>query len=117
MNLEKTLIIPKGSALVNLDTILHIKVSHFRYKLWKALFSPNIELKSGIFAVPEGINTIEEVFATIRKYGKDSETINVIYVINDKGEEVKLKAPFGDELPSRGFDVEDAGFQAPAEDG
>ena len=31
-------------------------------------------------------NTIEEVFATIRKYGKDSETINVIYVINDKGE-------------------------------
>ncbi|MFZ9694845.1 MAG: magnesium transporter [Chitinophagaceae bacterium] len=31
-------------------------------------------------------NTIEEVFVTIRKYGKDSETINVIYVINDKGE-------------------------------
>jgi magnesium transporter len=31
-------------------------------------------------------NTIEEVFQTIRKYGKDSETINVIYVINDKGE-------------------------------
>ena len=31
-------------------------------------------------------NTIEEVFATIRKHGKDSETINVIYVINDKGE-------------------------------
>jgi magnesium transporter len=31
-------------------------------------------------------NTIEEVFATIRKYGKDSETINVIYVINEEGE-------------------------------
>lgn len=31
-------------------------------------------------------NTIEEVFTTIRKYGKDSETINVIYVINAKGE-------------------------------
>ena len=31
-------------------------------------------------------NTIEQVFSTIRKYGKDSETINVIYVINDKGE-------------------------------
>jgi magnesium transporter len=26
------------------------------------------------------------VFATIRKYGKDSETINVIYVLNEKGE-------------------------------
>jgi len=31
-------------------------------------------------------NTIEEVFATIRKYAKNSETIDVIYVINDKGE-------------------------------
>jgi magnesium transporter len=31
-------------------------------------------------------NTVEEVFQTIRKYGKDSETINVIYVINEKGE-------------------------------
>ncbi|MBX9785192.1 MAG: magnesium transporter [Chitinophagaceae bacterium] len=30
-------------------------------------------------------NTIPEVFDTIRKYGKDSETINVIYVIDDKG--------------------------------
>ena len=31
-------------------------------------------------------NSIEQVFATIRKFGKDSETINVIYVINEKGE-------------------------------
>lgn len=31
-------------------------------------------------------DTIEEVFSTIRKFGKDSETINVIYIINEKGE-------------------------------
>ncbi|HWC52682.1 MAG TPA: magnesium transporter [Chitinophagaceae bacterium] len=31
-------------------------------------------------------NTVAEVFATIRKHGKDSETINVIYVINEQGE-------------------------------
>jgi magnesium transporter len=31
-------------------------------------------------------DTVAEVFATIRKHGKDSETINVIYVINEKGE-------------------------------
>jgi len=37
-----------------------------------------------VYVYPD--NTIEEVFATIRKYGKDSETINVIYVINKKGE-------------------------------
>lgn len=37
-----------------------------------------------VYVYPE--NTINEVFATIRKYGKDSETINIIYVINEKGE-------------------------------
>lgn len=31
-------------------------------------------------------NTVEEVFATIRKFAKNSETIDVIYVINEKGE-------------------------------
>lgn len=36
---------------------------------------------------------------------------------NDKGEQVKLEPPTGEELPSRGFDVGDAGYQAPAEDG
>jgi aconitate hydratase len=36
---------------------------------------------------------------------------------NDKGEQVKLDAPTGDELPQLGFDVEDAGYQAPAADG
>jgi magnesium transporter len=37
-----------------------------------------------VYVFPD--NTIEEVFATIRKHGKDSETINVIYVINENGE-------------------------------
>jgi len=36
---------------------------------------------------------------------------------NAKGEQVKLDPPTGDELPSKGFDVEDAGYQAPATDG
>jgi aconitate hydratase len=36
---------------------------------------------------------------------------------NDKGEQVKLNPPKGDELPTKGFDVEDPGYQAPAEDG
>lgn len=36
---------------------------------------------------------------------------------NDKGEQVKLDAPVGDELPVNGYAVEDAGYQAPAEDG
>lgn len=36
---------------------------------------------------------------------------------NEKGEMVKLDEPTGHELPAKGFDVKDAGFQAPAEDG
>lgn len=38
-------------------------------------------------------------------------------LINEKGEAVKLDPPTGDELPVLGFAVEDAGYQAPAEDG
>ena len=38
-------------------------------------------------------------------------------LINENGETVKLDPPVGEELPSRGFAVEDAGFQAPFEDG
>ncbi len=36
---------------------------------------------------------------------------------NANGETVKLEAPVGEELPSKGFAVEDAGYQAPASDG
>jgi aconitate hydratase len=39
------------------------------------------------------------------------------FLTNDKGEKVQLDEPTGDELPKRGFAVDDAGFQAPAEDG
>ncbi len=39
------------------------------------------------------------------------------FLTNDKGEKVKLNEPTGLELPPRGFDVGDAGFQAPAADG
>ncbi|RPD42325.1 aconitate hydratase [Chitinophaga barathri] len=36
---------------------------------------------------------------------------------NVNGEDVKLDEPTGFELPPKGFDVKDAGYQAPAEDG
>jgi aconitate hydratase len=38
-------------------------------------------------------------------------------LVNNKGEQVMLDAPTGDELPKNGYAVEDAGFQAPAKDG
>ena len=36
---------------------------------------------------------------------------------NEKGEQVKLDEPNGSELPSKGFAVDDNGYQAPSEDG
>jgi aconitate hydratase len=36
---------------------------------------------------------------------------------NEKGEQVKLDPPTGDELPTRGFAVDDPGYLAPAADG
>lgn len=38
-------------------------------------------------------------------------------LINEDGKEVKLDEPSGWELPPKGFEVKDAGYQAPAEDG
>lgn len=38
-------------------------------------------------------------------------------LINKNGEQIKLDPPVGEELPSRGFDAEDPGYQAPLADG
>ncbi|CEN34568.1 aconitate hydratase [Capnocytophaga cynodegmi] len=38
-------------------------------------------------------------------------------LLNDKGEEVMFKPPFGEELPTKGFEVDDPGYQSPAADG
>lgn len=38
-------------------------------------------------------------------------------LVNERGETVRLDAPQGAELPPRGFEVQDAGYQAPATDG
>ena len=38
-------------------------------------------------------------------------------LVNESGEQVKLAVPTGFELPQKGFDVEDNGYQAPAVDG
>ena len=39
------------------------------------------------------------------------------YLTNEKGEKVKLDEPTGLELPPKGFEVKDAGYQAPASNG
>ncbi|MCD4736429.1 MAG: aconitate hydratase [Bacteroidales bacterium] len=39
------------------------------------------------------------------------------YLINENGEKVRLEEPKGIDFPPNGFDVEDAGYLAPSEDG
>ncbi len=39
------------------------------------------------------------------------------FLTNDQGEQIKLEEPQGLEMPIKGFAVEDAGYQTPAEDG
>jgi aconitate hydratase len=39
------------------------------------------------------------------------------YLTNEQGQQVKLDPPTGVELPTRGFDVKDPGYVAPAKDG
>jgi len=58
-----------------------------------------------------------EMVAAIALSGKLDFNPLTDTLVNKNGEAVKLAEPTGMELPPKGFDVEDNGFQAPAEDG
>ncbi|MGB0403847.1 MAG: aconitate hydratase [Salibacteraceae bacterium] len=61
--------------------------------------------------------TSPEMVAAIAISGKLDFNPLTDTLINESGEAVKLSEPTGTELPSKGFAVEDNGYQAPAEDG
>lgn len=61
--------------------------------------------------------TSPEMVAAVALSGKLDFNPMTDTLTNNKGEQVKLADPSGLELPPRGFDVEDNGYQAPAEDG
>ncbi len=61
--------------------------------------------------------TSPEMVAAIAISGKLDFNPITDKLTNENGEEVMLSEPKGMELPSKGFAVEDNGFQAPAEDG
>lgn len=61
--------------------------------------------------------TSPEMVAAIAISGKLDFNPMTDTLTNSKGEQVLLSDPTGVELPPRGFDVEDNGYQAPAEDG
>lgn len=61
--------------------------------------------------------TSPEIVAAIAIAGDLSFNPLTDTLTNNKGEQVKLDPPKGDELPLNGYTVEDAGYQKPAEDG
>ena len=61
--------------------------------------------------------TSPEMVAAIAISGKLDFNPVTDSLINANGDKVMLAEPIGHELPSAGFDVEDNGYQAPAEDG
>ncbi len=58
-----------------------------------------------------------EMVAAIALSGKLDFNPITDTLTNENGEQVKLAEPTGVELPTKGFEVDDNGFQAPAEDG
>lgn len=58
-----------------------------------------------------------EMVAAIAISGKLDFNPMTDTLLNEDGQEVKLDEPLGIELPPNGFDVEDAGYLAPNEDG
>lgn len=61
--------------------------------------------------------TSPEIVAAIAIAGDLSFNPLTDTLTNNKGEQVKLDPPKGDELPANGYAVEDAGYQEPAADG
>ncbi|MDC1203631.1 aconitate hydratase [Crocinitomicaceae bacterium] len=61
--------------------------------------------------------TSPEMVAAIAISGRLDFDPTTDTLTNKNGEEVRLEEPVGFELPPKGFDVEDAGFQAPESDG
>jgi UPF0755 protein len=53
-------------------------VSHWRYKLWKSFFAPDITLRTGVFAVSEGTDTLSEVFEMLKNPTPTEEEITLL---------------------------------------
>lgn len=78
VNVEKTLTIPRGTTVSQLPEIVGVKISGFRYKLWRMFEAPDIELETGYFKVPEGTDTLEEVFLMLQNPTASEEDITLL---------------------------------------
>ncbi|MBS1781857.1 MAG: aconitate hydratase [Bacteroidetes bacterium] len=80
-------------------------------------FNRNFAKRNDGFASTHAFVASPELVTALAIAGRLSFNPMKDKLINDKGEEVMLAEPQGFELPPMGFDVDDAGYTAPAEDG
>ena len=93
----------EGAEKEEKNTIVH---SYNRNFLKRADGNPNTH---AIVASPEMVTAL--AIAGDLRFNPAADSL-----INENGDEVMLDPPVGDELPTKGFDVEDMGYQAPVED-
>ena len=80
-------------------------------------FNRNFAKRNDGLASTHAFVASPEIVTALAISGKLSFNPMVDTLINEKGEAVKLAEPTGYEMPPKGFAVEDAGYQKPAEDG
>lgn len=80
-------------------------------------FNRNFAKRNDGLASTHAFVASPEIVTALAISGKLSFNPMVDTLINEKGEAVKLDEPTGYEMPPKGFAVEDAGYQKPAEDG
>ena len=80
-------------------------------------FNRNFAKRNDGFASTHAFVASPEVVTAMAIAGRISFNPITDKLTNIQGEEVLLNEPHGYELPPKGFDVDDPGFQAPAEDG
>ena len=80
-------------------------------------FNRNFAKRNDSFAGTHAFVASPEITTALAIAGRLSFNPLTDTLTNDKGEQVMLDEPTGSELPSRGFAVDDPGYQAPAKDG
>ncbi len=80
-------------------------------------FNRNFAKRNDSYAGTHAFVASPEIVTAYAIAGKLSFNPLTDTLTNDKGEAVKLDEPTGYELPPKGFDVDDPGYQAPAKDG
>ncbi len=80
-------------------------------------FNRNFSKRNDGFSSTHAFVASPEIVTALSLAGSLSFNPLTDTLINEKGEQVRLDPPSGEELPMKGFEVKDAGYEAPATEG